>query len=407
MTRFLTSFSTEVKYYLIMNGVFSFGSALSNVFLSIFIWRLDRTFTLLAHYSLYMSLSILLSFYFCAWLARKTSPMVTMRLGIVCYLFTYLIALILKDSLAHQIFILGVSQGLAISLFSVGTHMAILDMTTNQKRDEFLYIQGFVTAIGGILGPLLSGFLIEQFDGMLGYYLVFSITCVFFILAILASVRIQGEPIDAKSHLVDVLLYAPKEWKWMYIVMLGDGIVSGVYITFLISMMMFDVAGGELNLGIFHMVSEIVSILSFLVLAKLSNPEKRILVYSIGTISIFLCSLFLALQPTFIGLIIFVLIKPVALNMINTAMNSMIYASIEKDPLYKKLRLDYITIREIPLGVGRMIGVLIFLGMRDFFDLEELLPVSFSLFPVVYLAMIPVLYYLAQKKTITGTCINR
>jgi YQGE family putative transporter len=398
MENFFKSFSIEVKYYLIMNGLFSFGSALSSVFLNIFLWRLDQTFTLLAHYSLYMSLSILLSFYFCAWLARKTSPMTTMRLGILFYLVAYLIALILKDSLVNQIFSLGISQGMAISLFSVGAHMAILDMTTNQRRDRFLYIQGFVTAIGGVFGPLLAGFLIEQFDGMIGYYIVFSITCSFFILAIIASVRIQGRPIEAKSHLLDVLLHAPREWKWMYIVMLGDGVVSGVYVTFLISMMIYDVAGGELNLGIFQTVSEIVSIVSFLVLAKLSTPEKRILVYTIGTISIFLCSLILAYRPTFIGLILFVLVKPVALNMINTTMNTMIYASIEKDPLYEKLRLDYITIREIPLGIGRIIGVFIFLGMKNYFDLERLLPISFSLFPVVYLAMIPVLYMLWHKK---------
>jgi hypothetical protein len=86
MGSFFKSFSMEVKYYLMMNGLFSFGSALSNVFLNIFLWRLDQTFTLLAHYSLYMSLSILLSFYFCDWLARRASPMTTMRLGILFYL---------------------------------------------------------------------------------------------------------------------------------------------------------------------------------------------------------------------------------------------------------------------------------------------------------------------------------
>lgn len=166
-------------------------------------------------------------------------------------------------------------------------------------------------------------------------------------------------------------------------------------------MMIYDVAGGELNVGIFQTVSEIVSIVSFLVLAKLSNPEKRILVYTIGTISIFLCFLFLAYHPTFIGLILFVLIKPIAFNMMNTTMNSMIYASIEKDPTYKKLKLDYITIREIPLGFGRMLGVFIFLGMKNYFDLDRLLPISFSLFPAIYLAMVPVLYMIWHKKRLS------
>jgi MFS transporter, YQGE family, putative transporter len=399
MRKWSTSLSPEVKYYLVMSGLFSFGNALSNLFLSIFLWKLDRTFSLLIDYSLSMSASILFSFYFCAWVARITSPMTTMRLGIVGYLIAYLIASLLRESLSQQIFLFGMIQGLAVSLFSVGAHMANLDMATNEKRDRFLYLQGFVTAIGGVLGPFLGGFFIEQIGSMVGYYFVFLITCTFFLLAIFVSIRIQERPIEAKSHFMDVLMRAPREWNWMYIVMLGDGIISGVYVTFLISMMMYEVAGGEQSLGLFYTVSEVVSVVSFLVLAKRSAPHKRVYIYTIGAVSIFLCSLFLAYYPTLVSLLVFVLIKPIALNMINTTMNTMIYASIEKDPLYKKLQLDYITIREIPLGIGRIIGIFLFLGMKRYFDFDQLLPVSFSLFPVVYLLAIPVLHMIWNKES--------
>jgi MFS transporter, YQGE family, putative transporter len=75
----------------------------------------------------------------------------------------------------------------------------------------------------------------------------------------------------------------------------------------------------------------------------------------------------------------------------------MIYEAIEKDPEYKVKRLDYIIIREIPLGVGRIIGVFLFLAMKKYFDFDLLLPVSFSLFPIIYVLMIPSLYVIWRK----------
>jgi flagellar biosynthesis protein FlhB len=87
------------------------------------------------------------------------------------------------------------------------------------------------------------------------------------------------------------------------------------------------------------------------VLAKFSNQKYRLAIFAIGSVSIFLSSVLLSALPVFISLVIFGIVSPVAMNMITTSMNAMIYESIEKDPQYKEKRLVYIIIREIPLGV--------------------------------------------------------
>jgi MFS transporter, YQGE family, putative transporter len=399
------SFSTELKFYLLMNTFFSFGTALSGIFQSVFLWKLDKSFSLLAYYSLYWSITIIFCFGLCGWLARKTSPMITMRLGFVFYLITYLIMLFFHDTLSKHIILLGCSNGLAMSLYYVGMHMAVLDLTTNDKRDQFLYVQGILFTIGGVIAPLLSGVLISRFNGMIGYYVIFIATCVFFFISFLISLKVKGSPITTKSYFWDVIRNPSREWRQMYSVMFTDGIVSGVYTTFLMTMITFKVAGGELNLGIFNTGAEIVAIFAFLVLAKFSNPDYRLAIFSIGAVSILLSSILLSAVPIFLSLIIFGMISPIAMNMISTSMNAMIYESIEKDPQYKEKRLDYIIIREIPLGIGRIIGVFIFLGMRKFFAIEKLLPISFSLFPIIYVLMIPILYFI-WKKNVSGSPRN-
>ncbi|MDP4172051.1 MAG: MFS transporter [Bacillota bacterium] len=367
------------------------------MFQSVFLWKMDKTYSLLAYYSLYWSISIIFSFIVCSWVARKTSPMITMRLGFLFYLITYLIILIFHGTLRDHIMLLGGANGLAMSLYYVGVHMAVLDLTTNDKRDSFLYIQGVLNTVGGVVAPLLAGILISQFHGMIGYYVVFIATCVFFFISFLVSLKVKGNPVAPKSYFWDVIKNPTREWRRMYVVMFADGIVSGVYWTFLITMITYKVAGGELNLGVFNTAAEIVSILAFFVLAKFSSPDYRIPIFAIGAISILLGSVLLSALPVLISLIIFGIVQPVASNMINTSMNAMIYESIEKDPQYKEKRLDYIIIREIPLGVGRIIGVFIFLAMRKYFNIEQLLPISFSVFPIVYVLMVPSLYFIWRK----------
>jgi MFS family permease len=275
--------------------------------------------------------------------------------------------------------------------------MAVLDLTTNDKRDQFLYIQGILFTGGGVIAPLLAGMIISQFKGMIGYYIIFITTSVFFIISIFISLKVKGNSVATKSYFWEVIRNPSQEWKKMYKVMFADGIVSGVYTTFLITMFMFKVAGGEMSLGVFNTAAEIVSIIAFAVLAKFSKSDFRITIFAIGSISLLFSSVLLSALPVLIFLIIFSIIQPVAMNMITTSMNAMIYESIEKDPQYKDKRLDYIIIREIPLGVGRIIGVFLFLALRKYFNIEQLLPVSFSLFPIVYVFMIPALYFIWKK----------
>ncbi|PLR95890.1 MFS transporter [Bacillus sp. T33-2] len=391
------SFSTELKFYLLMNALFAFGTSLSGVFQSVFLWKLDKTYSLLAYYSMYWSVAIIISFGLCAWLARKTSPMITMRLGFVFYLITYLIMLFFHDTLDEHIMLLGISNGLAMSLYYVGMHMAVLDLTTNDKRDQFLYIQGILFTIGGVIAPLLSGLMISRFAGMIGYYVVFMATCVFLFIAFIVSLRVKGNPVTTKSHFWEVIKNPSPEWKKMYSIMFADGIVSGAFTTFLITMMTFKVAGGELNLGLYNTGAQIMSIVAFYMLAKYSKAKDRITVFAIGSVTILLSSILISAYPIFISLVIFGILSPIAMNMIGTSMNAMIYESIERDPDYQEKRLDYIIIREIPLGVGRIIGVVLFLSMRKYFDLEALLPISFSIFPIVYVLMIPTLYFIWNK----------
>lgn len=232
MKELYQSFSSELKYYLLMNVLFSFACGLSAIFLSVFLWKLNETYTLLAAYSLTWSIAIIFSFGLCAWLARKTSPMFTMRLGFLCFVLEFAIILYLHESLAEHILLLGLVNGLAMSLYYVGEHLAVLDLVPNEVRDKYFYVQNIFFTAGGIIAPIISGVIISNRTGMSGYYVVFALTCVFLFLAFLSSLKIRDISVSKKSYFWDVIKNPSYEWKKMYKVMICDGIVSGAYGTF-------------------------------------------------------------------------------------------------------------------------------------------------------------------------------
>ncbi|WP_139488027.1 MFS transporter [Brevibacillus dissolubilis] len=381
----------QIRYYLTMMGFFTFANMLSSIFLGVFLWRLDSTYALLATYSMVVAAVVLTSFPLCSWLSRITSPMTTLRLGIFAHVISYGITLYYGEALRDHVIILGLWMGTAISLFAIGMHMAVLDMTKNADRDRFLYHSGFVTSLTTMTAPLLGGVCIENFEGMTGYLIIFGASCLLFLVAALLSLRIKGKPIGRQSKIMQVIKNPTREWKGMLAVMFGEGVVGGTYDTFLVSMMTFQIAGGEQNLGIFQTVSGVMALIASLWLARVATPERRLLIYGIGAVMVAFASGVLSFYPTIAVLVVFSILHPLAKNMLTTSIGSWTYAAIESDPDYDRRRLDYIVVREIPLGLGRIIGVLLFLWMRETFAQASLLTVSFTVFPLVFVLMIPIL----------------
>lgn len=398
---------TEAKLYLVMMTFLNFSLALSGIFVSIFIWNIDNSFVLLAMYSLAHSIAVLISFPACAWFARKTSPMTCSRIGILLFVIGYGFLLIVKEDAVNHVFLLGTLIGLATSFFVIGQHMQIFNVTQNRNRDRFLYILSFLTNGVGMLAPIISGFTISRFIGMKGYYIVFTISFISFLLTALVSLKIKGKKLPAKSHFKDVWRNPTREWRGMYWISMVTSMVEGTYSSFLVTIMTFSILKDELSLGGYNTFAALIGLMTSLWLAKISGPHLRMKIFSIGSFLVAIASIGLSVNPTVLTLAMYAILSVVGLNLINTTLNAWMYASIEFDKKFEERRLDYIVVREIPLGIGRMMGIGLFFLMNAIFDGELVLPISFALFGSVFVFLIPALqriWKVDQTQSTTQTC---
>lgn len=381
----------EAKMYLILMAFFSFATGMSNLFINVFIWKIDQSYLTLAIYSLMYSVIVLASFPLCSIYARKRTPMASLRLGVLFFILTYGLVLFYKENAAHHIYEIGFLMGLGTSFFAIGMHMQTLDSTKDDGRDRFLYIGNFLNSIGGMIAPLLAGMIIERYAGIKGYYAVFSISVVWFVLVVLVSMKMQGKHVSETSQFLQVWCNPTKEWKGMYWVTIGSGFVEGTYGTFLVTMMAYSILKSELSLGGFATFASIVGLLTSIILSKISKPSRRVGIYSFGAVLMALSSIWLSIQSNFTVLVIYTILSAIGMNLITTTLDVMTYASIEKDQNYQSRRLDYIIIREIPLGIGRTAGIVFFLILNTLFNKGQILSISFALFGVVFILLVPLL----------------
>ncbi|KEO84977.1 hypothetical protein EL26_02980 [Tumebacillus flagellatus] len=275
--------------------------------------------------------------------------------------------------------------------------MQTLDSTRDAGRDRFLYLSNLLNSVAGIAAPLVSGFLIDRFNEMTGYYFVFSVSLVWYLLAVLVSMKIRGQFVAKESHLLEVWKRPTREWRGMYWITIGSGFVEGVYGTFLITMMGYAILKNELSLGGITTFAAVISMLTSFVLSKVSKPEYRLRIYFIGALLMCVSSIWLSLQMVFVALVIYTVLSNVGMNLITQSFYAWTYASFEKDPQYAARRLDYVVIREIPLGVGRTIGLVVFLILQYYVQ-GNVLAVSFAVFGSVFILMVPLLRSIWMEK---------
>lgn len=390
----------ERRVYLLMTTLQSLASGLSNIFINIFLWKVTNSLTILAFYSLIMSIAILISFPLCAIYARKKSPMDCLRLGIIFIIIAYAVVLWFKQNSVNHIFEIGTLIGIGTSLFVIGQHMQTLDSTDNNNRDRFLFLSLFCTNSGSMIAPLVSGYIIQSIEGMFGYYIVFFISIVLFVLAILVSIKLKGKKVAPESHFLEVWPNPSTEWRGMFWLSIGTSMVEGTYSTFLVTIMSFSILKNELSLGGYNTFVGLIGLITAIILAEFSRPRRRLAIFSLGSLMLSISSVYISFNPTFSSLIIYALTSTIGFNLIYTIFDSWTYASIEADIEYEKRRLDYIVIREIPLGVGRILGIGLFLLLQAYF-LNRILSISFSIFGSIFLLLIPALKKIWSQERVT------
>lgn len=371
---------------LIIGGLYSLGIFLSNTFVNVFLWRQTNDFLTIANYNLAIFIFQPLTFILAGKLAKKIDRIIVLRLGVIFLSVFFLTVLIIGDKAAKYNFLLGCLLGIGYGFYWLAFNVLTFEITEPETRDFFNGFMGGLESLGGMIGPVLAGFIIDKLATDIGYTTVFSISFSLFILAVICSFFLHRRKADGKYGLITVMKEMKRNKNWQNVIKANvfQGMREGIFV-FVVTIWVFLITKSEFALGMFNLFLSGFSFVFYLLVTKIVKPTLRKRAILFGSMIISLSVFIILFDLSYTRLILYAIIIGIGYPIINVPFNSMSYDVIGTSEFAKKLRIEYVVTLEIFVNAGRIISVLIFILSIMYFKDTKPIPVLLGLFSHAYL----------------------
>lgn len=279
--------------------------------------------------------------------------------------------LIFKEKIVNYIFLFKLLESLAETCYSMPYELIVIGSNDNKTMSSFIANINILASIATILTPIFSGFIIQEFS----YYILFIILIIEAIIIIAISFKIKDFTVGDKKFEFKKFFKISKDKKHLqdiYKCMFYRRISSQGAMIELLPIILFLRLGTEMDLGAYNTLFAIISIMSLQVLKIINNKKIKKNFYPLLAIIIFLSSLLVVYNPSFITFLIYYILMNSLGTIIESESCSVVYAAIRSDNLieYKK---EHIFTYNIYMKIGQLISyTLVYVLYNCFYDVNIL-----------------------------------
>ncbi|MFT9849738.1 MFS transporter [Aneurinibacillus sp. REN35] len=349
----------QARLLLLMNTLYLSSIGLSNTFVNVYLWKVKSDYAVIGLYNMFAFLAIPLAFWVGGHLIKRWDRVISIRLGVLIMAAFYLTVLSLGKSAAVYVIPLGLLLGTGAGFYWLGYYVMYFEITGPDNRDTFNGANGLMISLAAGGAPFLAGWLVTHQTQ--GYRLIFSLSLLIFVLAVAVSFFIQGRKCEGELDLRRVWADTCAISKWHYVVFsyFFWGIREGVMI-FLVGLLVFVISANEFTVGVYALLTSILSLLSYYVVGKWIRPVRRERFLFIGAIMLAVSVLPLLIQFRFgtllaLGIGTALFYPFFSIPLVSTSFD-VIGESMEK----AQLRVEYIIIREFAFSLGRLLSTFSF-----------------------------------------------
>ncbi|MBQ4051652.1 MAG: hypothetical protein IJD13_08475 [Oscillospiraceae bacterium] len=290
-------------------------------------------------------------------LAKRTSVVFPLQLGVVVYLLMYGFFFAFFDSVDKVVPLLAVLSGVGAGAYWFSYNMAVGGYLVDAERDRGL---GFLSAgecVAGLTVPFFAGWVISSFEGLLGYVAVFALGLAVAALTVFLSMRLVKFPVgDSRTYYGKALRITFTD-KGMFTLMLSNlvkGIRMGTLLFFL-NILVYDAAESEFVVGLSNLLSGTMGILGGMAYGRLVKENSRFKSMIVATTVLAAGALALLIDGT-VPVIAFSMLNSFFVYFLINPNGSIFFAAIDL-PEHADCRGEFNGIRETSLSIGRTMGV--------------------------------------------------
>ncbi len=351
-----------------VSGIFTLSISLSNTFVNVYLWKVDRSYGAIGWYNLTVYCFIPATFVLAGWIAKQVHSGLTLRIGIGLHAVFYLTALVGDVAIARWPAVLGAIMGIAAGFYWCSFNELSLLVTETGSRDRFYGLNGVMGAVAGMVAPPLAGYLIsteDRFGGLTGYHWTFGLSFALFVVAVIFSFKLKvhnsGARLSASAALAALRV---RPWRMILFGCAVYGLREGVFL-FLIGLLMYIATGSEWKLGEFVLLQSALSSISFFVVSRLVDHRRRLKSMTVGAICMALAALLFLLPIRATLIVWYGSLIAVSLPLFLVPLQGFVFDSISNLPRTNEFHMEYIISREIFENAGRVLGIAAFIALVE------------------------------------------
>ncbi|RUS48139.1 MFS transporter [Cohnella sp. AR92] len=350
----------EAIVSLFIHGCFQFGASMSGLFLNLYLWRLTEDLWINGMFNVVVYGVTPVAFAVGGYIAKRKDRMVTYRIGIVMIAIFYLVVVMARESVVDYYLLFALFNGFALGLYWNGYLVLMYDVVDSSKRGRYLGINMVVFNAAGLIGPALAGFLIGWFEGLQGYVVMFSVACLMFVIAAIASTKIARRTSHHRTYYLKYtfsVLKRERVWLRGLFGFLLLGAFQGIML-FLPNILLYQTVGSEQWVGLLTVFFSLLTISMGLYISHMNNRESVRGSLALSTALVTLSASLLLIDIRWWSVLLFMAIfsffNPLTVN----TLTSYNYRLMDDLPLRGEFRIESVVIKELFLNVGRVLSIL-------------------------------------------------
>lgn len=360
---------------IVIGGLYSLSVALSNTFVNIYLWKQSESFYDIGLYNLIVVIFQPITFILAGKMAKMLDRVIVLRLGIIFLTVFYLVVLLVRESANEYIVLLGAILGIGYGFYWLAFNVLTFEITEPENRDFFNGFLGIMSSVGGMVGPFLSGYIITHMFGYKGYTVIFSVSMVFFALAVVLSLFIKRRPAHGRFRFGRIIKERRLNDNWRRITLahVCQGWREGTFF-FVVSVLVFVSTGSELSLGSFGLINSGIGLIVYFIASQFIKKQYRNRFMLIGGCGLFISIFLLIYDVSYVKLLIYGASIALFYPLLLIPYVSLTYDVIGSGWKAAEMRVEYIVVRELYLNGGRALSILVFLLAISLFNIKTVMP---------------------------------
>ncbi|MFB1050346.1 MFS transporter [Paraliobacillus sp. JSM ZJ581] len=352
----------DLKLLLTIGGLYALAIFLSNTFVNIYLWKQSNDYVSIAIYNMFVYILQPITFIVAGKMAKKIDRVLVLRIGVSTLAIFFLTVLFVGEKAATYNMLLGSLLGIGYGFYWLAFNVLTFEITEPETRDFFNGFLGLMQSFGGMIGPVLAGYIISQWDNSQGYTVIFTISFLLFIGAVTCSFFIQRRSAEGKFNFLRIIKERRynQDWSKILYAHILQGLREGIFV-FVISIWVFISTNSELALGTFNLVFSGCSFLCYYAATRFVKPHMRKRSIFFGGMTLFLAIFLIIFKLNYTILLLYGAIIGIAYPLFTVPYVSLTYDVIGKGWRAGEMRIEYIVVREVFLNIGRVSSIIIFL----------------------------------------------